>query len=425
MDNYLVNVVSTSLEVYAAAILIAIMLCYMLKTVYSEKINQYFMGILVTQIVMNLVDSVTYVINREYVVLWCIMYTLTAFQVIFFHGYFVTKMRLYINVASLVVQVPFLLITITIVAYWCSYFTGWFYHIVDGQPVENPNYWMVEIVLILGLFFDIIFAVRWRKTIGITKMMTWILYIIFPAVSLFFIDKWNESVVFLSMNISIIMIYLNITIEDEMAKLHYEEELNKSQKMLLLSQIHPHFIFNTLSSMKQLCKDEQLADLIMDFSSYLRMNIDTMTNDECIPFEKEVEHTKAYLRIEQIRFGRRLSVFYNFESVDFEIPPLTLQPLVENAVVHGVCQKRGGGKVIIGSIDRKSYYEIIIEDDGVGFDPDSFGEDSQVHVGMENVKQRLKMMCGGKLEIASEKGKGTVITIKVPKQRNVDKSGRK
>jgi len=412
-----VNIVSTSLEIYAAGILIAIMLCYMLKTVYSEKINQYFMGILVTQILMNLVDSVTYLIDHENVILWCVMYTMTAFQVIFFHGYFVTKMRKYINVASMVVQVPFLMITIMVLVYWSSIFTGWFYHLENGQPVENSNYWVVQVILILGLFFDIVCAIRWRKTIGITKMMTWILYIIFPTISLFFIDKWNESVVFLSMNISIVAIYLNITIEDEMAKLHYEEELNKSQKMLLLSQIHPHFIFNALSSMRQMCNDEHLSNLIMDFSSYLRMNIDTMTNDEIIPFEKEIEHTKAYLRIEQIRFGRRLSVFYNFEVTDFDIPPLTLQPLVENAVVHGVCQKRGGGKVVIGSIDRKNYYEIIVEDDGVGFDPDSFEKDSQVHVGMENVRQRLKMMCGGKIEVNSEKGKGTVVTIRIPKKK--------
>ena len=76
-----------------------------------------------------------------------------------------------------------------------------------------------------------------------------------------------------------------------------------------------------------------------------------------------------------------------------------------------------GGKVIIGTIDRKTYNEIIIEDDGRGFNPENFDKDTQVHVGMENVKQRLKMMCGGTIEIESEKGKGTVVTIKLPKKQ--------
>lgn len=197
-----------------------------------------------------------------------------------------------------------------------------------------------------------------------------------------------------------------------------EQLLNaeEGRRRLMQSQIQPHFIFNALSSIHQICKDEQAADLLLDFSDYLRMNIDTLSNEVNIPFEKELKHTKAYVRIEQLRFGKKLTVIYDIGTTDFTIPPLTVQPIVENAVKHGICQKRGAGRVYIGVHKGEGFYEIIVKDDGAGFDVNKKPDDGRTHIGLENVADRLQYMCNGTVQIDSTPGVGTTVTMRIPIQ---------
>ena len=123
------------------------------------------------------------------------------------------------------------------------------------------------------------------------------------------------------------------------------QRLQESQLELMMGQIQPHFIFNTLSSIRTLVMvDPPIAyDMIYDFSNYLRANVDNVTNLEGIPFASEVSHIKSYVNIEKVRFGDRLSMEYDIQIDSFIVPPLSIQPLVENAIKHGVCRKPEGG----------------------------------------------------------------------------------
>jgi len=193
------------------------------------------------------------------------------------------------------------------------------------------------------------------------------------------------------------------------------ESMKRSQHAeLMASQIQPHFLFNALNAIYELCgRDPKAAqDTIEDFSIFLRMNLQRM-GDYLVPFLDEMAHVNAYLHIEQLRFGNRLKVVKNLLEDDFLLPPLTLQPLVENAVRHGVCAKEEGGTVYIYSRRVPEGIEIIIEDDGAGFDT-SVPIDEKKHVGVTNVRQRLQYMANGELIIESEPGKGTTATIKLP-----------
>lgn len=198
-----------------------------------------------------------------------------------------------------------------------------------------------------------------------------------------------------------------------------EKELKENRISLAMSQIQPHFIYNSLNSIYHLCeKDVEMAQqAISDFSDYLQRSLSVVDRTTLISFEEELKHVKTYLKLEQLRFGKDLNVVYHIERTDFMLPALSVQPLVENAVKHGICQKgEGSGTVILTVKACPDCYEVIVSDDGVGFVPGTEASGEGTHVGIRNVRQRLDLMCHAILEVQSEPGKGTTVTIRIPKE---------
>jgi sensor histidine kinase YesM len=200
-----------------------------------------------------------------------------------------------------------------------------------------------------------------------------------------------------------------------------QKELYEAKVSVMVSQIQPHFMYNALSSIAMLCKlDPDTAyQATITFSQYLRSNMDSLKQTNPVPFEQELEHLKKYLYIEKLRFGKKLNIEYDIQATDFELPQLSIQPLAENAVKHGISKKRGGGTLTIATRETENAYEVIVSDDGVGFDPDVKKDDGRSHVGMENIKRRLKEMCGADVVIESKIGEGTVAKVIIPKGENV------
>ncbi len=197
-----------------------------------------------------------------------------------------------------------------------------------------------------------------------------------------------------------------------------QKELGDMNMTLMLSQIQPHFLYNALNTIKYLTKkDPKSAETaIVKFSNYLRANMDSLTEKEPIPFKKEIEHVQNYVYIESLRFGDRLNVEYNIEFEDFLIPPLTIQPIAENAIKHGINQKVDGGTLKISTYEDENNIFVLIEDDGVGFDINEQKDDGRSHVGMSNIKTRLKEMLGAQVILKSVEGVGTKVTIVIPKE---------
>lgn len=199
-----------------------------------------------------------------------------------------------------------------------------------------------------------------------------------------------------------------------------EEELASNRIVIMLSQIQPHFLYNSLNAIYYLCKKDPEAarQAISDFSDYLRGNLDSLKRTAPVPFETELKHVKVYLSLEKMRFDEELNIVYDIETTAFLLPALTVQPLVENAVKHGVGKAAGGGTVKIMTRECKNYFEVTVCDNGVGYEPKEQREDGRTHIGIENVKNRLWKMSHATLEISGEKGKGTVAVIKLPKEEN-------
>lgn len=200
----------------------------------------------------------------------------------------------------------------------------------------------------------------------------------------------------------------------------HEQTLREGQRVqLMLSQIKPHFLHNALTVIVGLCDTDpgRAKKATLKFAKYLRGNMDSIEKAGPIPFREELEHTRLYLEIEQYRFSEALEVRYDIACDDFSLPALTVEPLAENAVRHGVRENPNGrGTVTIATRETPNYYEISVTDDGPGFDPASVHDDGENHVGIANVRERLIQVCGGTLMFEPAPGGGTRAVIRIPKK---------
>jgi len=201
-------------------------------------------------------------------------------------------------------------------------------------------------------------------------------------------------------------------------KLKTERKLNESRISILLSQIQPHFLYNALAVISRLCDKDpaEAKKATINFSNYLRTNMNLLERTEPIPFENELNHTIGFLNLEKAMYGEALKVIYDIQTKNFTLPALTMQPIVENAIKHGIGKKEGGGTVTISTKETDNGYLIIISDDGAGFYSEKTADDGQQHIGINNVRLRLSAQSGGSLEIESKPGAGTTATIIIPKR---------
>ena len=204
--------------------------------------------------------------------------------------------------------------------------------------------------------------------------------------------------------------------ELETEKIVLNAELTESRISTMMSQIRPHFIYNTLGSIEQLCiiDPSKAGELVHNFAKYLRGNFGELDNPKPILMSQEMEHVRHYISIENVRFPD-MTFSFEMNSDDFHIPALTIQPIVENAIKHGLMKLSKGGTIRVVSYETESHYCVSVEDDGVGFDTDVL-LDERKHVGIRNIRGRLKAMVNGTLEIESRVGIGTTVLIKIPKE---------
>ena len=181
----------------------------------------------------------------------------------------------------------------------------------------------------------------------------------------------------------------------------------------MMSQIRTHFIFNVMTIISGLCNsDPQKADnALILFARYLRKNIAIMDRDEPILFSQELQHLEDYISLEKLRFGDKIKFEKKLEITDFKIPPLTIQPLVENAIKHGLLTPGKSGTVYLSTEVVDGEIQILIEDDGIGFETEVLKKENAV--GIRNVRYRVENMVGGTLEISSNPGKGTKAEIRI------------
>ena len=217
----------------------------------------------------------------------------------------------------------------------------------------------------------------------------------------------------ISVCLNTLVMYMLIVTEQINKYIQQQADIANQKANIMVLQMRPHFIYNTLTDIYYLCEQnpKEAQQVTLDFITYLRKNFYAIVSENPVPFDDELEHARAYLSVESTRLDENLIVEYNIEHRNFLIPPLTLQPLVENAVRHGLDPDGGQLKIIIQTHQTINGSVIIVSDNGPGFDTANAFESAGA---LSNIKQRLEMMCKGTLKIDSTEDKGTTVTIFVP-----------
>ena len=295
--------------------------------------------------------------------------------------------------------------------------------------VRGPWYPLLLLPLIAIMLLNLAGTMRRRKRLSRKSFLSFLIAILPITLSLLvqlFVD------VFPLLDISIVLSALSmysLILSDQIEKdLRHQQELTEKQReianqraSIMVLQMRPHFIYNTLMAIYSLCnQDPQKArQVTMDFTDYLRRNFNAVVSENNIPFSIELDHTRAYLAVEQAQYEDMLLVEYDTQFTRFRLPPLTLQPLVENAVKHGMNPYTGPLHVLISTYRTDHTNVIIVEDNGPGFDMNSTplqeASENEIRIGLNNVKYRLKFMCGGTLNASIRPEGGTVVTIRIPR----------
>lgn len=320
-------------------------------------------------------------------------------------------------------RVAWALVILNAAVYLTAFFSDIAFHFTvvghfKGGPLRQTCT-VVSALLFAYLFYLTLwrFRPRERKESWIPILVT---LIIAGAVAMDFTAIFDEPPIsFLTMAIAISCVFYYVWLHLQFVREHEDALVTGQRVQQMLSQIKPHFLHNALTLIIDLCDTapQKAKEATVEFSRYLRGNMESIDRTGPISFEKELEHTKLYLDIEQMRFAGDLQVRYDIACTGFSLPALTVEPLAENAVRHGVREKPDGrGTVVIATRETPDGYEITVTDDGPGFDPDRLPEDGQMHVGIANVRERLRQIVDGSLEYRSAPGEGTTAIIRIPKQ---------
>lgn len=290
-----------------------------------------------------------------------------------------------------------------------------------GGPLSNTAFYIGAILLICYIVMTIrVFEPKTRRETWLPVLM---FELIIGALALDFNTyDFDYPITYLTIAIVIDCVINYIWLHLQFVREH-EQALQAEQRIqIMMTQIQPHFLYNALTVIQELCRSDpaQAEAATVQFANYLRGNMDALQTKAPIPFRQELEHTRQYLALEAMRFEDKLTVRYDIQCESFVLPILTLQPIVENAVRHGVRGNADGrGEVVIATREMPDRYEITVTDNGPGFAPEKREKDQgSAHVGIQNVRQRLAQMCGGELTIESMPGAGTCVTIALPKEVN-------
>lgn len=328
---------------------------------------------------------------------------------------------------------PFFLLILVALVYWIvSFNMGTLYHIDETTHafIYDKTRWIVHLPGIIVMLFNTVYTIANRTKLSRHDSIILLLYGFVPPALLPLEVIMGSLPIYLGMAFSTVMIYImvheernKLDIEQSRELMRHRAELANNRSRLALSQIRPHFLYNSLNTIYYLCdNDPKTAQkALASLSDYLRMNLDALGKEEFVMFEVELKHIETYLSLEKLRFEDELSIEYDIGATNFCVPVLSIQPIVENAVKHGVGPKIGGGTVRISSREKADYYEIIVEDDGMGFDVNApKRDDGRTHVGVESVRQRIDTMCEGQMIIDSKIDVGTRVTVRLPKDLSKD-----
>lgn len=292
-------------------------------------------------------------------------------------------------------------------------FTGLFFTAQDGQYVRSSTM-IISQGYQFVMFAIVFFVAVFNKQLVIREKIAFSFYCFLPLIAIILQNTFKGyAIAYASIIIAIEILFFFVNVSKNIQLAEEQQKNKEAQIKVMMSQIQPHFIYNSLSAISTLIPmDSEKAQSALDeFTEYLRHNLASLTETNLIPFEDELRHIEAYVSLEKIRFKDRIKVIYDINASEFYVPPLSIQPIVENAIKHGILKRMEGGRLDFITYEKDNCYVVEVIDDGVGFDEANVNFKNNKHIGINNIKYRLKTMCHADLSISSVVGKGTKVVI--------------
>ena len=289
-----------------------------------------------------------------------------------------------------------------------------YYYTDEGVYRRGLWYPLLLVFPVLSMLLNLAALITHWKRLSDDEHIAFLAYLILPTAGMLIqMTHFGFYTILFGTELAGLIMFFFILREQVEEHARRAEESAQQQISIMMLQMRPHFICNTLTSIYYLCgTDAKKAQQVVGrFTDYLQRNFRTVTKMEPVPFAEELEHTQAYLEVEKARFEDQLSVTFDLPVTDFALPALTLQPIVENAVKYGVLPDREALSIVVRTAQTEAGVTLTVEDTGPGYAPT---EDDEPHIALRNIRKRLDMMCGGTLEILPREGGGTVARVFVP-----------
>ena len=313
------------------------------------------------------------------------------------------------------------LVAVNTAVYFSAFFSRLAFRIEDGHFQRGPlgfTCHVISLIMLVYFFFLTICEIRRvPKKESVFPLLN--VTLIFVGIGIDYFLARQKSITYLTITIVSGSLFYYIWLHLQFVREHEKAIISEQHIQIMMTQMQPHFLYNTLSTIQALCRidPEKAFDTTEKFGLYLQQNLDSIDQPELIPIKKELEHTKIYADIEMIRF-KNVRVEYDVRDESFCVPALTVQPLVENAIKHGV-RIRKEGVVTVRTKKTDNGHEVVISDNGCGFDTTQQLGTDKTHIGIRNVEERVRIMCGGSVSIESRLDEGTTVTIRIPEKSEI------
>ncbi len=296
-------------------------------------------------------------------------------------------------------------------------FTDGIYYITDDNEfIQGQWYWLLIVPLLALIALNLFEIIYRRKLIGKKYFIAFLIYLS-PLLVVMILQMFISVFILIVIAVSISALSMfGIILSDQVGQyLRQQKEIADQRSSIAVLQMRPHFIYNTMTSIYYLCEQDPVKaqQVTLDFTTYLRKNFNAIIGKEPIPFVEELEHTRAYLAVVQAQYEDNLLVEFDTPHTQFRVPPLTLQPLVENSVKYGLnIDSTEPLRVSIKTEKVDNGSVIIVSDTGPGISNKDNGEP---HIALNNIRERLLLINGALQILPNEKG-GTIIKVYIPDQ---------
>ena len=355
-----------------------------------------------------------YTSNAFIIASYTIFYIFNNIEVILFYRYLTNYTLIKNSLKKKLNLLSIILFVLFVISDFVNIFTHMYFKAVDGTYQRSTFMFISQGYEFIILLIAFIIAVT-NKHLKRREKIAFTIYCLLPFFAIIIQILYpGYAIAYATLILSVEILFLFANVEKNIKIREEEKQLKETEIKTIVTQIQPNFVYNILSSISTLISiNPRKAQKALDqFSNYLRVNFNSLTESKLVFFEDELKHIKTYFELEKIRYEEKINIIFDIKCSNFMLPPLTIQPLVENAVKHGISKKVDGGTLTLKTYETTNAFIVEVIDNGIGFDLNEDDFLSNKYAGISNVRRRITTLTKGDLSIESKPNRGTKVIVK-------------